>query len=158
MQKITPFLWFDNQAEEAANYYVSIFKDAKLGDIARYGKGGPAPEGSVMVAPFTIAGQEFLALNGGPMFKFSEAISFVINCKDQEEIDYYWNALTADGGYEGQCGWCKDKFGLSWQIVPEQMGRLASNGGPKSMAVMGVVMGMKKLDIAAMEQAFENAA
>src|ERR1043165_48647 len=111
MQKITPFLWFDNNAEEAVNYYISVFKDAKTGTVTRYGPGGPGPEGSVLTASFTLEGQEFVALNGGPQFKFTEAVSFVVNCADQEEVDYYWDKLTADGGTPSMCGWLKDQFG-----------------------------------------------
>jgi predicted 3-demethylubiquinone-9 3-methyltransferase (glyoxalase superfamily) len=119
MQKITPFLWFDNQAEEAANFYVSVFKDGKIKQIARYGDAGPGPKGSVMVVDFEINGQEFTALNGGPTFKLSEAVSFVVHCKTQDEVDYYWEKLSADGGAPNQCGWLKDKYGLSWQIPPD---------------------------------------
>src|ERR1700741_2030249 len=117
MQKITPFLWFDNNAEEAANFYVSVFKDSKILSVSRYGDAGPGPKGAVMVAEFQIQGQQFTALNGGPVFKFTEAISFVVNCDTQEEVDYFWSKLSA-GGEESRCGWLKDKFGLSWQIVP----------------------------------------
>ena len=117
MQKITPFLWFDNEAEEAMNFYVSIFKNSKAGKVARYGDAGPGPKGSVMTASFELEGQQFIALNGGPHFKFTEAISFVVNCETQEEVDEFWEKL-AEGGETQQCGWLKDKFGLSWQIVP----------------------------------------
>ncbi|HTK25783.1 MAG TPA: VOC family protein, partial [Pyrinomonadaceae bacterium] len=118
MQKITPFLWFDNNAEEAMNFYTSVFKDSKQVKVSRYPEGAPAPAGSVMVAEFELEGQRFIALNGGPQFKFTEAVSFVVNCETQEEVDYYWSRLTADGGAESMCGWLKDKFGLSWQITP----------------------------------------
>ncbi len=118
MQTITPFLWFDNQAEEAVKFYTSIFKNSKIKKIARYGEAGPGPKGSVMTIEYQLAGQEFLALNGGPHFKFTEAISLVVNCKTQAEVDYHWKKLSAAGGQEVQCGWLKDKYGLSWQIVP----------------------------------------
>jgi predicted 3-demethylubiquinone-9 3-methyltransferase (glyoxalase superfamily) len=155
MQKIKPFLWFDNQAEEAVNFYTSIFKDSFIGSVARYGKEGPGPEGTVMVMSFTLNGQEFTALNGGPHFKFNESVSFVINCKDQEEVDYFWNKLTADGGQESQCGWCKDKWGLSWQVVPEVLPKLIGGAdGVKSSKAMQAMMGMRKLDIAALENAY----
>jgi len=150
-QKITPFLWFDSNAEEAANFYVSVFKNAKLGEVSRYGDAGPGPKGSVMVATFEIEGQKFVALNGGPLFKFTEAISFVINCETQEEIDYYWDQLTQNGGQESMCGWLKDKFGLSWQVVPTAIAELMT--GEKANAVMQAVMQMKKLDLAKMKQA-----
>ena len=154
MQKITPMLWFDNNAEEAVNLYTSVFKDAKLGRMARYGKEGPGPEGAVMTAEFELFGQKFVALNAGPMFKFNEAISFVVNCENQEEVDYYWNKLTANGGQESMCGWLKDKFGLSWQITPTILSQLAS--GPdkqKAGRVMQAMMKMKKIDIAKLEEA-----
>ena len=151
MQGISPFLWFNTEAEEAANFYVSIFKNSRIKHVSRYPEGSPAPAGSVMVAVFEIDGREFLALNGGPMFKFTEAISFVVNCDNQEEIDYYWDKLSV-GGKPGQCGWLKDKFGLSWQIVPKQIGQLMSD--PKrAPRVMAEVMKMTKLDIKRMEQA-----
>src|SRR5713226_9273584 len=117
MQKITPFLWFDNNAEEAMNFYTSVFKNSKIGRIVRYGDAGPGPKGTVMTASFELDGQEFVALNGGPQFKFSEAVSFVVNCETQDEVDTFWEKLSA-GGQKGQCGWLKDKFGLSWQVVP----------------------------------------
>ena len=121
MQNITPFLWFDNQAEEAANFYVSVFKNSKIKQISHYGDAGPGPKGSVMLVAFEINGQEFMALNGGPQFKFTEAVSFVVHCKTQDEVDYYWEKLTADGGATSQCGWLKDKYGLSWQITPDML-------------------------------------
>ncbi len=150
MQRISPFLWFNDNAEEAATFYTSVFKNSSIGQVSRYGKNMPGPEGSVMVASINLDGQKFTLLNGGPHFKFTEAVSFVINCKDQDEVDYYWNTLTADGGVESQCGWLKDKFGLSWQVVPEALSRLLSTGNPK---VMHALMGMKKLDIAVLESA-----
>jgi predicted 3-demethylubiquinone-9 3-methyltransferase (glyoxalase superfamily) len=155
-QRITPFLWFDSQAEEAANFYVSIFKNSKVGLITRYGETGPGPKGSVMTVGFTLDGEEFTALNGGPQFPFTEAISLVVNCESQEEIDYYWAKLSA-GGSEVQCGWLKDKFGLSWQIVPAQffeMLRTASQ--EQSDRVMKALMEMVKLDLAKLEQAYNK--
>src|SRR3989338_1902238 len=116
MQKITPFLWFDDNVEEAMNFYTSVFKNAKVGNVTRYGEGAPLPSGTIMSATFELEGQEFMALNGGPQFKFTEAISFFVNCENQEEVDELWEKLTADGGEESQCGWLKDKYGLSWQI------------------------------------------
>jgi predicted 3-demethylubiquinone-9 3-methyltransferase (glyoxalase superfamily) len=148
-QKIIPFLWFDKEAEEAVNFYTSIFKDSKIKNIARYGKGGPAPEGSVMTVDFELAGQKFLALNGGPHYKFTPAVSFVITCDTQEEIDHYWNKLSS-GQFE-QCGWLVDKFGLSWQVVPSNMGQLMT--GPNSQRAMQAMMKMKKLIIADLENA-----
>ncbi|MEP7015195.1 MAG: VOC family protein [Verrucomicrobiota bacterium] len=156
MQKITPFLWFDNQAEEAAKFYVSVFRNSKMGSISRYGEAGPGPKGSVMIATFTIEGQEFTALNGGPMFKFSEAISFVVNCETQEEIDYYWEKLL-QGGKEQQCGWLKDKFGLSWQIVPVVFFEMMQDkDSDKKERAFNAVMQMVKPDIAALKQAYEG--
>ena len=153
MQKISPFLWFDSNAEEAANFYVSIFKDSKILKIARYGEAGPGPAGAVMVVNFQIEGQDFIALNGGPLFKFSEAISFVINCQTQEEVDHYWNKLTA-GGQESQCGWLKDKYGLSWQVTPTILGELlADKDQKKAQRVMQAMLQMKKIDIAALKRA-----
>lgn len=158
MPKITPFLWFDTQAEEAANFYCSIFPHSKIGKIARYGKGGPGPEGSVMTVAFSLDGLEFNALNAGPIFKFNEAVSFVIPCKTQDEIDHYWSKLTANGGAESQCGWLKDKFGLSWQVIPANMGELMSDPDPeKSGRAMQALLKMKKLDIATLERARSGA-
>jgi len=157
MQKITTFLWFNNNAEEAANYYTSIFKNSKIVDVSRYGDAGPGPKGSVMVVKFQLAGQEFTALNGGPQFKFTEAISLVVNCESQQEIDEYWRKLTADGGRESECGWLKDKFGLSWQIVPTELGKLMSAKDPATAnRVMQALLQMKKLDIAKLKQAAEG--
>jgi len=154
MQKISPFLWFDSNAEEAANFYVAIFKDSKVLKIARYGEAGPGPAGSVMVVNFQIEGQDFIALNGGPLFKFTEAISFVINCQTQEEVDHYWNRLTAGGGQESQCGWLKDKYGLSWQVTPTILGELlADKDQKKAQRVMQAMLQMKKIDIAALKRA-----
>ena len=157
MQKISPFLWFDSNAEEAAHFYVSIFKDSKILKIARYGEAGPGPAGSVMVVNFQIEGQDFIALNGGPLFKFNEAISFVINCQTQEEVDHYWNRLTAGGGQESQCGWLKDKYGLSWQVTPTILGELlADKNHKKAQRVMQAMLQMKKIDIAALKRAAQE--
>ena len=155
--KITPFLWFENQAEQAANFYCSIFQNSKVGNIVRYGDAGPGPKGTVMIMTFQLAGQEFTALNGGPRFKFTEAISFVVNCETQQEIDYFWEKLTADGGQESMCGWLKDKFGLSWQIVPTHLPQLMQSGdAKKSERVMQAILQMKKLDLAKLKQAYEG--
>ena len=154
MQKITPFLWFNDNAEEAMNFYTSIFKNAKIGNVMRYGAAGPGPEGTMMTATFQLEGQEFMVLNGGPAFKFTEAISFFVNCETQEEIDRLWENLTADGGEESQCGWLKDKYGLSWQIVPGNLGQLLNNPDrEKAKRAMNAMLQMKKLDIQALEQA-----
>ncbi len=157
MQKITPFLWFDTNAEEAAEFYVSIFKNSRILNVSRYGDAGPGPKGSVMVVNFQLAGQEFTALNGGPLFKFSEAFSLVVNCENQKELDEYWSKLTSGGGQESQCGWLKDKFGFSWQIVPTELGKLMSAKDPaKANRVMQALLQMKKLDIAKLRQAAEG--
>src|ERR1700686_5351338 len=157
MQKITPFLWFDGKAEEAANFYVSIFKNSKIGTVNRYGENGPVPKGTVMIATFQIDGQDFIALNGGPQFKFSAAISFVVNCETQEEVDHFWEKLSA-GGEKRQCGWLKDKYGLSWQIVPTVLGELMQDkDSEKSQRVMKAMLQMKKIDIKTLEQAYEGA-
>jgi predicted 3-demethylubiquinone-9 3-methyltransferase (glyoxalase superfamily) len=158
MQKITPFLWFDNEAEEAARFYTSIFKNSKILNVSRYGDAGPGPKGSVMVVNFQLAGQEFTALNGGPLFKFSEAFSFVVNCENQQEIDEYWSKLTSGGGAESMCGWLKDKFGFSWQIVPTVLGKLMEDKDPKrANRVMQALLKMQKLDIAKLKAAAEAA-
>jgi predicted 3-demethylubiquinone-9 3-methyltransferase (glyoxalase superfamily) len=157
MQKIVAFLWFNNNAEEAMNLYTSIFKNSKIGNITRYGKAGPGLVGSVMTATFELEGQQFMVLNGGPKFKFTEAISFFVNCVTQAEVDNLWDKLT-EGGREGQCGWLKDKFGLSWQIVPTVLGELL--GDPdheKSARVMQAMLQMKKIDIADLQQAYDQA-
>jgi predicted 3-demethylubiquinone-9 3-methyltransferase (glyoxalase superfamily) len=144
LQKITPFLWFDTQAEEAANFYVSIFKNSRVDNVTPY------------VTQFQLEGIDFMALNGGPMFKFTEAVSFMVHCEGQEEVDYFWNSLTA-GGTESQCGWLKDKFGLSWQIVPTVLGKLLSGPDPEGAGrAMKAMMGMAKLDIAELERAHEG--
>ena len=158
MQKITPFLWFDDQAEEAMHHYVSIFKNSKVWGVTRYGDAGPGPKGSVMIASFEIEGQRFTALNGGPQFKFSEAISFVVNCETQEEVDELWDRLS-EGGQTQQCGWLKDKFGLSWQIIPSALPELMSDPDPeRSRRVTEVMLQMTKIDIAKLRQAYEGAA
>lgn len=156
MQNITPFLWFDNQAEEAVNFYTSIFKNSKIGKVSRYGEAGPGPKGTVMTASFNLDGQDFIALNGGPQFKFSPAISFVVNCETQPEIDHYWSKLSA-GGRTDQCGWLTDKFGLSWQIVPTILGQLMSDrDAEKSGRVMKALLQMTKLDIEGLKQAYDG--
>ena len=157
MQKITPFLWFDGKAEEAAKFYVSIFKNSKMGKVVRNGDAGPGPKGSVLVASFEIEGQEFTALNGGPQFKFNESVSFVVHCKTQQEVDYYWDKLLAGGGQESMCGWLKDKFGLSWQVVPAGMGKMLKDPkSKKTERAFAAMMQMKKLDIAALEAAYKG--
>lgn len=154
MQKITPFLWFDSQAEEAVKFYTSIFKKSKILTIARYGEAGPGPKGSVMTVVFELEGQQFIALNGGPHFKFTESISFVVNCKTQAEVDNFWKKLSA-GGKEVQCGWLKDKYGLSWQIVPTVLGELMSDkDAAKSQRVMQAMLKMVKLDIKKLKDAY----
>jgi predicted 3-demethylubiquinone-9 3-methyltransferase (glyoxalase superfamily) len=154
MPKITPFLWFDTQAEAAANFYCSIFPNSKIGKMTRYEKGVPGPEGSVMTVSFSLDGQEFTALNAGPRFKFTEAVSFVIPCRTQDEIDHYWSKLTANGGAESMCGWLKDKFGLSWQVVPANLGELLADPDPqKSKRAIEAMLQMKKLDFAALQRA-----
>jgi len=156
IQKISPFLWFDNQAEEAARFYTSIFRNSKVGAVARYGEAGPGPKGSVMTVAFELDGQQFTALNGGPQFKFTEAVSFVVNCETQEEVDYFWEKLS-DGGKKVECGWLKDKFGLSWPIVPTVLPEMLQDKDPvKSQRVMKAIMQMKKLDIAGLENAYRN--
>jgi predicted 3-demethylubiquinone-9 3-methyltransferase (glyoxalase superfamily) len=152
-QKITTFLWFNDNAEEAANHYISIFKNSKILNVARYGDAGPGPKGSVMIVEFQLEGQKFIALNGGPQFKFTEAISLVVNCDSQKEVDEFWKKLTA-GGEEGPCGWLKDKFGLSWQIVPSVVPKMLQDPDRKrANRVMEAILKMKKPDIAEMERA-----
>ena len=156
MQKITPFLWFDSNAEEAANFYVSVFKNSKVNEMTHYtGEEPSGQKGSVMTVSFELDGQEFVALNGGPQFKFTAAVSFVVNCETQEEIDYYWEKLTAGGGEEVQCGWLTDKYGLSWQVVPTKIREWARDPAG-FQRVMHAVMQMKKLDITALQQAYEQ--
>jgi predicted 3-demethylubiquinone-9 3-methyltransferase (glyoxalase superfamily) len=155
MQKITPFLWFDNQAEEAVNFYTGIFGNSKILDIARYGEAGPGPAGSVMTVSFQIEGQNFVALNGGPVYNFTPAISFVVNCKTQEEVDRLWERLTAEGGKPVQCGWLIDKYGISWQIVPTRLVELLSDPDQEKISrVMQAMLKMIKIDIAALETAY----
>jgi predicted 3-demethylubiquinone-9 3-methyltransferase (glyoxalase superfamily) len=156
MQKITPFLWFDTQAEEAAKFYVSIFPNSRILNTARYGDAGPGPKASVMTVEFELDGQRMIALNGGPVFKFTEAISLSVDCTDQKEVDHYWTKLS-QGGEESMCGWLKDRYGLSWQIVPTVLGQLLS--GPdakKAKRVMEAMLKMRKLDIAALKAAAEE--
>jgi predicted 3-demethylubiquinone-9 3-methyltransferase (glyoxalase superfamily) len=157
MQKITPFLWFESQAEEAVNFYTSIFKNSRILNVARYGEAGPGPAGSVMTATFELEGQEFTALNGGPQYKFTEAISFMVNCKTQKEVDELWEKLSA-GGEEGPCGWLKDKFGVSWQIIPTALGEMLSDPNPaKAQRVMEAMLKMKKIEIPVLQQAYAQA-
>jgi predicted 3-demethylubiquinone-9 3-methyltransferase (glyoxalase superfamily) len=154
MQKITPFLWFDDKAEEAMNFYTSIFKNSKIGSVSRYGEAGPGQAGTVMSATFELDGQEFMALNGGPHFTFTPAISFFVHCETQAEVDELWDRLS-EGGEEGQCGWLMDKYGLSWQIVPSVLGELLGDKDPeKSQRVMHAMLQMKKIDIAQLKLAY----
>jgi predicted 3-demethylubiquinone-9 3-methyltransferase (glyoxalase superfamily) len=156
MQKITPFLWFDDQAEEAMNFYVSIFKNSKVASITRYGEAGPGPKGTVMSATFSLDGQEFFAINGGPLFKFTEAISLFVNCETQQEVDELWDKLSS-GGKPSRCGWLKDKFGLSWQIIPSALGKmLGDKDAAKAKRVMQAMLKMDKLDIKKLEQAYQS--
>jgi predicted 3-demethylubiquinone-9 3-methyltransferase (glyoxalase superfamily) len=156
MQKITPFLWFDNNAEEALNFYASVFKNAKVRDIRRYGDAGPGPKGSVMTATLEVEGQGFMALNGGPYFKFTPAISFFVNCETQAEVDDLWEKLAA-GGELMQCGWLKDKFGISWQIIPKALGELLGDKDPeKSQRVMKAMMKMIKIDVEGLKRTSEG--
>jgi predicted 3-demethylubiquinone-9 3-methyltransferase (glyoxalase superfamily) len=156
MQKITPFLWFDGRAEEAMHFYVSIFKNSKAGSITRYGDAGPGPKGTVMVVTFQLDGQEFIALNGGPQFTFSPAISFVVNCETQEEVDAFWEKLS-EGGEKLQCGWLRDKYGLSWQIVPTVLGEMMQDkDAERSQRVMKAMLQMNKIDIGRLKQAYER--
>jgi predicted 3-demethylubiquinone-9 3-methyltransferase (glyoxalase superfamily) len=151
MKKITPFLWFDTQAEEAMNFYVSLFKNSKVNDISR------GPDGRAFIVSFELDGQEFMALNAGPEFKFNESISMYVDCKDQTEVDYFWDALTADGGEESMCGWLKDKYGLSWQIVPRQLGELMGDPDPeKSTRVRDAMLKMKKIIVADLQKAYDG--
>jgi predicted 3-demethylubiquinone-9 3-methyltransferase (glyoxalase superfamily) len=157
MQKITPFLWFDNNAEEAMNFYVSIFKNSRIGITSRYGDSGPMPAGTFMVGTFYLDGQEFMALNGGPHYKLNPAFSMLVKCETQEEVDYYWDKLASDGGKPVQCGWLEDKFGLSWQIVPTMFLELVNRGdAEKTNRMMQALMGMTKLDIAELKRAYEG--
>jgi predicted 3-demethylubiquinone-9 3-methyltransferase (glyoxalase superfamily) len=156
MQKITPFLWFDGQAEDAANFYVSVFKNSRVLNVTRYGEAWPGQKGAVMTVTFQIEGQEFTALNGGPQFKFTEAISFFVSCETQEEVDDLWKKLS-DGGEEEQCGWLKDQYGLSWQIVPTALIEMLGDKDPKkSESVTKAMLQMKKIDIGILKQAYEQ--
>jgi predicted 3-demethylubiquinone-9 3-methyltransferase (glyoxalase superfamily) len=156
MQKIAPFLWFDNKAEEAANFYISIFENSKIKDVMRFGEAGPGQKGTVMAATFELGGQEFMALNGGPMFTFSPAISFFVHCETQEEVDNLWDKLS-EGGTKERCGWLRDKYGVSWQIVPTVLGRmLQDRDAEKSKRVMNAMLQMDKLDIADLKRAYEQ--
>jgi predicted 3-demethylubiquinone-9 3-methyltransferase (glyoxalase superfamily) len=151
MTKITPFLWFDTQAEEAMNFYVSVFKNSKVHNVSR------GPDGKAFTVSFELNGQEFMGLNAGPQFKFNEAVSFFVNCKDQAEVDYYWEKLTADGGEESMCGWLKDKYGLSWQIIPKALGELMGDPDPvKSQRVMQAMLQMQRIIVADLERAHDN--
>lgn len=156
MQKITTFLWFDNQAEEAANFYTSLFKNSRIVSISRWGEGGPMPKGLAMLVTFELDGQEYMALNAGPQFKFTEAISLYVKCETQQEVDHFWEKLS-EGGQKSRCGWLKDKYGISWQIVPVVLGQLMSGKDPeKSKRVMQALMKMDKLDIQGLQQAYDQ--
>jgi predicted 3-demethylubiquinone-9 3-methyltransferase (glyoxalase superfamily) len=156
MQKITPFLWFDGKAEEAANFYASVFKNSRIVSIHRYGEAGPGSKGTVMMATFELEGHEFMALNGGPLFKFTEAISFFVNCETQEEVDELWGKLSA-GGEQGRCGWLKDKFGVSWQIVPTALAKMLQDKDPEnSQRVMRAMLQMNKIDIKRLREAYDR--
>lgn len=153
MQKITPCLWFDTQGEEAAHFYTTVFENSRILDVARYGPAGPGPEGTVMTVTFELDGHRFVALNGGPQFTFDEAISFQVSCETQDEVDYFWNRLS-EGGEEGPCGWLKDRYGLSWQIVPTALIELVSDPDTeKSQAAIKAMLGMRKIDIEALQRA-----
>ena len=157
MQKVTPFLWFDNNAEEAMNFYVSIFKNSRVGTTSRYGEGMPVPAGTFMVGTFYLDDQEFMVLNGGPHYKLTPAFSMLVQCDTQEEVDYYWDKLTSDGGKEIQCGWLEDKFGLSWQIVPKKFMQLFGEGdAEKTNRMMQAMFPMKKLNMAELLKAYEG--
>ena len=158
MQKITPFLWFNDKAEEAANFYVSLFKNSKVKEIRRYGDAGPGPKGSVMTITFQIEGQDFIALNGGPHFSFTPAISLFVNCQTQEEVDQLWENLSP-GGRKDRCGWLQDKYGLSWQIIPEALGKLMSDPDPaKAGSVMKAMLQMDKIEVKRLQEAHQQAA
>ena len=157
MPAITPMLWFDTQAEEAAQFYTSVFKNSRIRAVSRYGDAGPGPKGSVMVVDFELDGQRFTGLNGGPNFKFTEAVSFVIHCQSQQDVDEYWTKLTSGGGKESQCGWLKDKYGLSWQVVPDVLIKMLSDPDPKKVKpVMEAVFKMKKIDVATAQKAYDQ--
>lgn len=158
IQKITPFLWFDTQAEEAASFYTSLFKNSKINSVTRYGEAGPGPAGTAMTVAFQLEGMDFVALNGGPQYRFTEAISFVVNCESQDEVDKLWEKLT-DGGEEQACGWLKDRYGVSWQIVPTLLGQLLSDPDPvKARNVMQAMLQMKKIDTHLLRAAYEQSA
>lgn len=157
MQKITACLWFDTEGEEAANFYTSLFNNSRILDISRYGEAGPRPQGTVMTVSFELDGQQFVALNGGPEFKFNEAVSFQVSCETQEEVDKFWSSLS-EGGEEGPCGWLKDKYGVSWQIVPTALGELLSDPDPeKSQKAMKAMLEMRKIDIEGLQRAAQPA-
>lgn len=157
MQKIITYLWFDNKAEEAANFYVSLFKNSKINAVRRYGDAGPGPKGSAMSVEFDLEGQQFIALNGGPHFTFTPAISLFVNCESQQEVDELWQKFTAGGGKESRCGWLQDKYGLSWQIIPTALGKLMSDPDPeKSSRVMTAMLQMSKIDVNALQQAHDG--
>lgn len=159
MQKISPFLWFDTQAEAAANLYVSLFPNSKITEVSRYPEGSPMPAGSVMSITFELEGQEFMALNAGPQYKFTEAISFFVKCENQDEVDHYWNALVASGGEEQPCGWLKDRFGVSWQIIPNRLMELMSDPDPaRAQAAMQAMLQMQKIIINDLETAADGVA
>jgi predicted 3-demethylubiquinone-9 3-methyltransferase (glyoxalase superfamily) len=159
MDKITPFLWFDNEAEEAASFYTSLFPNSRVGDVSRYGPNMPKPEGSAMTVSFELDGRPYVGLNGGPDYSFSEAFSLQVSCEGQDEVDRYWNALIEGGGEEGPCGWLKDRFGLSWQIVPSALGGLLGDPDPeRAQRAMQAMLGMKKLDIAELQRAADGKA
>jgi len=157
MPKITPWLWFDTEAEEAANFYTSVFKNSRITNVARYGEAGPRPAGTVMTVAFELDGQEFAALNGGPEYTFNEAVSFLIDCADQAEVDYYWARLTEGGGQPGPCGWLKDRYGLSWQVVPTELERLLNDPDQgRAQRAMAAMLKMGKLDVAALRAAADG--
>ncbi|WP_426567218.1 VOC family protein [Angustibacter sp. McL0619] len=157
MQKITPNLWFDSQAEEAANFYVSVFKNSRIVSMQRFNEAGPGEPGTIVTVDFELDGQRFTGINGGPMFAFSEAVSFMVTCDDQDEVDYFWDALLADGGVESQCGWLKDRFGLSWQVVPKGFASLFADPDPERAArATKAMLGMVKLDLAALQRAADG--
>ena len=156
MKRITPFLWFDKDAEEAANFYASVFPNAKIDNVARYGEAGPGDAGAVMTVEFELDGQRFVALNGGPQYKFTEAVSFVVNCETQDEVDEYWEKLS-EGGEQGPCGWLKDRYGLSWQVVPTVLSELLTDPDPeKAQRVMSAMMQMRKIEIEPLKRAYQG--
>ena len=157
MQKIVTNLWFDTEAEEAAKFYTSIFPNSRIVSVSHYGDAGPREAGMVLTVDFELDGQHYTGINGGPEFKFDEAISLLINCKDQDEVDYYWEKFTSDGGEPGPCGWCKDKFGLSWQVIPARLGELlGSSDSEKANRAMQAMLQMKKIEVAELERAYEG--